>query len=136
MIPERFSFWIPKNKRRKLYSGINTLIKAAEEEGIPLSQADVMILALESFLPDTGEEIVTRAEEVPSESTKGLRRSIIFRRDDQWLLNCLDHVVESKQISGIRSSFSYELIRLAKNGFLKSMQGSKILKKLLAEPEE
>ena len=62
---------------------------------------------------------------------KRRKRVINFRIADDWLLDVLDKIVETKLDSGIRTSFSYELIRLAKNGFASGMAGIELDKKIL-----
>jgi len=56
---------------------------------------------------------------------------VVFRREDEWLHDCLTRIVETKKAAGFASSLSYELVRLAKNGLTGSMDGAETDRKIL-----
>ena len=61
------------------------------------------------------------------------RVTTVFRRRDNWLYDCIDKIVRVKRAAGIKTSHSYELVRLAKDGLTHHMHGAEndlsILKK-------
>lgn len=56
---------------------------------------------------------------------------MVFRRQDEWLIKCIDRIVEAKTLAGMRTTASFELVRLAKNGLTNAMTGSEIDRKVL-----
>jgi len=52
------------------------------------------------------------------------KEKITFRRKDEWLHECVTKIVETKRDAGMKTSFSYELVRLARNGMLNEMRGA------------
>jgi hypothetical protein len=52
------------------------------------------------------------------------KEKVTFRRKDEWLHECVTKIVASKRAAGLRTSFSYELVRLARNGMLNEMRGA------------
>lgn len=54
------------------------------------------------------------------------KASVRFRRGDEWLLEAIDEIVEIKRLAGFKSSFSFELIRLAKKGLMDSAEGAEM----------
>jgi len=59
------------------------------------------------------------------------RETAVFRQKDEWLYECIEKIVRLKKAAGIRTSFSYELIRLAANGLTGEMIGAEIDRKIL-----
>ncbi len=57
--------------------------------------------------------------------------TITFRKKDEWLYDCITKIVESKKAAGMRTSLSFELIRLARNGLLNEMRGAEADQKIL-----
>lgn len=53
-------------------------------------------------------------------------RTIRFRKEDQWVNKYIQDIIDTKKKLGFKTSFSFELIRLAKNGLINSTDGSKI----------
>lgn len=51
---------------------------------------------------------------------------IVFRKKDEWLMEVVEKIVQTKNDMGIRppTSFSYELIRLAKSQLLANAEGA------------
>jgi hypothetical protein len=60
--------------------------------------------------------------------TRGKNKNIVvtFRRDDEWVLEYLAAIVEGKRELGIRTSLSYEVVRLVKNTLHNELKGSKL----------
>tara|TARA_R100001510_G_C7656076_1_gene215694 strand:+ start:4545 stop:4751 length:207 start_codon:yes stop_codon:yes gene_type:complete len=59
------------------------------------------------------------------------RRNIHFRKDMEWMIEYIDRIVQTKTEMGVRTSFSWEMQRLARNGLLNSKEGSSIDRTLL-----
>ena len=59
------------------------------------------------------------------------RISIRFRDKDEWLYDRIATIVEHKQAAGMRTSFTFELLRLAKNGLLGEMRGADLDRAIL-----
>jgi len=125
----RISFWLPKSKRW-IAKAIIKVRSEASKQGIPLSNANVILMILEEALKEYEE---VNIEEPRKKFAGKKKRSIIFRNEDSWFLNCIDKIVEAKQLSGIPTSFSAELIRCAKNGFQNTCHGEKLDRKILNE---
>lgn len=120
---DRISFWIPK-KFRWIRNAIKAVRRKGSEHGVPLSEADIILAALVPFLAAYRDS--DTVEEVEADAVAGAKRSVICRNKDLWLFECIDKIVKGKKAMGIKSSFSYELVRLAKNGFFNSMEGHKL----------
>jgi len=56
---------------------------------------------------------------------------VVIPREDEWLFECLEKIVKTKNEMGLRSTMSYELLRLAKNGMTKGMVGADLDRKIL-----
>ncbi len=56
---------------------------------------------------------------------------ITFRRRDEWLHHCVQKIVDTKRDAGMTTSFSYELVRLARNGLLNEIRGADSDRKIL-----
>jgi hypothetical protein len=48
-----------------------------------------------------------------------------------WLIQALEKIVQTKQELGLKSSLSWELLRIAKNGLTSEMVGAKIDRAIL-----
>jgi len=64
---------------------------------------------------------------------KNQTREITFRRTDEWVLEYLLEIVAAKRESGIRTSLSYELVRLAKNALCGETNGEELDAVILKE---
>lgn len=53
-------------------------------------------------------------------------RRIIFRKSDEWLIKLIEEIVSTKKRLGFKTTFSYEMVRLAKKGMIDSTEGHKI----------
>lgn len=60
-----------------------------------------------------------------------VKRTIYFREEMNWLVQYIDKIVETKAEMGVRTSFSWEMQRLARNGLLNSKEGSSIDRTML-----
>ena len=60
-----------------------------------------------------------------------IRRTIVVRKEDEWIISVLDRIVDTKKELGVNASFSYELLRLAKNALLGTAKGVKLDKEVL-----
>lgn len=54
------------------------------------------------------------------------KRKISFRKSDEWLIKLINEIVETKKRLGFKTTFSYEMVRLAKKGMIDSKDGHKI----------
>jgi hypothetical protein len=59
------------------------------------------------------------------------KRKINFRNKDEWLVTLIDGIVSTKKKLGFKTSFSYELVRLAKKGLIDSAEGAAIDRKVI-----
>ena len=57
---------------------------------------------------------------------------VVVPREDEWLYDCLEKIVKTKKEMGLRSTMSFELLRLAKNGMTKGMVGVDLDRKILS----
>ena len=64
---------------------------------------------------------------------RSIRVCVVFRKEDAWVRNAVQKIVEHKRLAGLPTSFSYELVRLAKNGILKTSIGAKLDRKILTD---
>jgi hypothetical protein len=60
-------------------------------------------------------------------------REITFRRNDEWVLEYLLEIVAAKKESGIRTSLSYEIVRLVKNALCNEVNGGELDALILKE---
>lgn len=60
-----------------------------------------------------------------------VKRTVYFREEMNWLVQYIDKIVQTKEQMGVRTSFSWEMQRLARNGLLNSKEGSSIDRTLL-----
>ena len=142
----RLSLWLPKS----LYwirRVIARLRKKTEEQGVRLSEGDILRMALESYLSvraeeedfESGSEFESAVKPVGGKTSKATfkeverRRSVMFKVEDEALLSTVDRIVSTKKSSGIDTSFSYELIRLAKNGYSREMVGHELDRKIVED---
>jgi hypothetical protein len=56
---------------------------------------------------------------------------IYVSEQDMWLIQALEKIVQTKQELGLKSSLSWELLRIAKNGLTSEMVGAKIDRAIL-----
>lgn len=63
----------------------------------------------------------------------GRRRLIrvYLHPDDEGLYLALEKIVKAKNATGFKSSISFELVRLAKNGLLGNLVGAKVDREIL-----
>lgn len=59
------------------------------------------------------------------------KRTITIRKDHAWVVEAIDKIVETKKSLGFNTSFSYELMRLAKNALVGSLEGESLDKRIL-----
>lgn len=67
--------------------------------------------------------------------TRGNNKSVdlAFRRKDEWVLEYLQAIVETKREMGIKTSLSYEIVRLIKNTLHDELKGAKLDAAILRE---
>lgn len=53
--------------------------------------------------------------------------------DDAWLIEAVQKIVDTKKRYGRKSSLSWELVRLAKNGLTHGLSGADIDRQILLE---
>ena len=54
------------------------------------------------------------------------RETVVFRRDDDWVWECVQKLVLSKREMGFKTSFSFEAVRLMKSGLINSLDGAEL----------
>lgn len=59
------------------------------------------------------------------------RQTISFRKDNEWVYNLVKEVVKTKKLLGIRTSFSYEMLRLISNHLREESYGVELDKRIL-----
>lgn len=59
------------------------------------------------------------------------RVTVTVADEDAWLIEAIEEVVKVKRKGGLRSSFSFELVRLAKNGLTGNLTGHEIDQRIL-----
>lgn len=122
--PCRISLWVPADKSWILQV-IAEIRLEAEKEGISLSQADVILGALDSLWEKPEKETFSFSKK--KRPKKVQRRRVVYaRKKDDWVLSAIDRLVEVKKSSGMKSSFSYELFRLVKHSLLGTLEGKKL----------
>ena len=63
------------------------------------------------------------------------RETLVFRRSDEWVHECVDKIVTAKRDMGLPTSFSYEVVRLLRAGLVFSLSGSELDRAILKGPE-
>jgi hypothetical protein len=61
------------------------------------------------------------------------REVVVFRRQDEWFHKKIKQLVEVKRAMGARTSFSYEIVRLAKNGLASTLTGEDLDRSILKD---
>ena len=61
------------------------------------------------------------------------RETVVFRVEDGWLAECVDKIVCVKRAAGIKTSFSFELVRLARVGLTGEFLGAEFDKKAIKD---
>lgn len=141
---DRKSFWIPK-RDRWICSALDSVKKEAAKEGINLSDADIILAALIPFLEKYKTDVAEEENVNESRNEKNVNessydvvnpyRSVVCRKKDMWFLNCLDRIVEGRKTLGLKTSFSSELFRLAKNGLYNEVKGKNIDLRILQDAD-
>jgi hypothetical protein len=128
----RLSIWVPRNKRWVIHA-IENVRSKADDRGIPLSESEVVLLALEEMLQKHIDKVPSKKVDADELDGCSLQRTVTCRRADQWLLERLDTIVDTKKSLGIKTSFSYELFRLAKNALAATLKGSKLDREIMED---
>jgi len=123
---KRISFWIPE-EYRWLYAAIEDVQRKAEKKGVRLSQADVI---LSCVIPQLDEYSKVEKKQKKISSNIKKKRTVSCDNSTAWVFETIDRLVQSKNDLGISTTFSYELVRLAKNALVGSKVGSDLDKKL------
>ena len=113
----RLSVWIPDDQRW-LVDALDKLCRRMEARGVPCSLGEVCREVLRSglarFRADATSGTPTRAD-----TGRGTpKRSVYFRADDIPFLETLERIVDTKREAGFATSLSFELLRLAKAGYV------------------
>lgn len=53
-------------------------------------------------------------------------RTLYCRVQDVWILESIDSIIRTKRTLGVRTSFSYEIMRLVRNSLLNARDGEAI----------
>lgn len=64
------------------------------------------------------------------------RITVTVAEKDYWLIDAVNRVVETKKKGGMQSSFSFELVRLAKNGLTGNLAGAEIDQQILLTEDQ
>ena len=59
------------------------------------------------------------------------RTTVIFRNKDKWFYDWIVKMVDTKRYMGLRTSMSFEILRLAKKGLLDSAEGADLDRTIL-----
>jgi hypothetical protein len=59
------------------------------------------------------------------------RETLVFRRTDEWVWDCVTKLVEAKREMGLPTSFSYEVVRLIRGGLVNNLEGADYDRKIL-----
>jgi len=59
------------------------------------------------------------------------RVTVTIRNEDAWLVEAVRQIVKAKRQAKLPTSFSYELIRLAKNGLTGNLTGHELDQRIL-----
>jgi len=62
-----------------------------------------------------------------------IRKTIFFTSDTEWVYRSIMKLVNTKKEMGLPSTFSSELIRLAKNNLGTTLNGTKLDREILAD---
>lgn len=133
MSGKRLSIWIPEEDCW-IFDVLETVQREFEERGFPISYGElVREYLIPSLKPYKGRSkpSVMPHDITPAETSKCLKRSIAFRKDDVWFLDALVKIVDTKKAAGFKTSVSYELVRLAKNALTGAVDGAAFDRKVL-----
>ena len=61
---------------------------------------------------------------------------VYVTQQDMWLIEALEEIVKAKRAMGLKSSISFELLRLAKNGLTDGLAGSKMDRAILEKTDD
>jgi hypothetical protein len=131
----RLSVWIPKADEWMLRT-MDRLRKSAEEAGIPVTEGELVRLALEEYLlpkASDGDVAEYESKSKTPPAPKGNKRMIVFRKEFAEVLAKLDRIVQMKTLSGISTSFSYEVVRLVRNALTRTVTGSDLDRSILSD---
>ena len=133
MSGRRLSVWIPEDDCW-IFDVLDTVQREFEERGFPISYGELgreyLIPVMQPYkVRSKPSEMIS--DTTPAETSKCLKRSIAFRKQDVWFLDALVKIVDTKQSAGFKTSVSYELIRLAKNALTGAVDGSAFDRKVL-----
>ena len=113
---DRISFWVPK-EYRWLFSAIEEVRRKADEKGVRLSQADVILSCVIPVLKEYSGALSATKVKVSKCKRK---RNVSCSKADAWIFETIDRLVAAKNDLELSTTFSYELVRLAKNGYMGS----------------
>ena len=61
------------------------------------------------------------------------RRTLNCRAEDVWVLRAIDQIIEAKRTLGLKTSFSYEMMRLARNALLNAADGEAVDREVMRD---
>jgi len=142
MAGRRLSVWIPEGELW-FFTVLDRLAQHVEATGCPTSLGEVVRGVLKQGLEPKRKKLgIEKDDPVPLDQDAGLgkgqKRSIAFRREDMDVVEALERIVRAKRASGFRTSFSHELLRVARAGLLTGLEppGAALDRAILAEEPE
>lgn len=103
---------------------------ARTEYGVDLSKSDVVTEALSELLSEYRNVTSTPKKGVPPAAVRS-KRSIRCSNDLAWVFQRVDDIVNIKRELGMPTSFSQELIHLARNTLLSDTPYGKMVRAML-----
>lgn len=129
----RLIIWIPAADVW-LLAVVNRLrAEAKRRKGMLLSQGAVCRAILLRELRALGDGLPKRFAAAEPQRLVVRRCSVYFRPEDAGFVECLLRLVASKRDAGYSTSFSRELVRLARNGLTGEMLGAGDDRQILQE---
>lgn len=64
------------------------------------------------------------------------KRTVVCQKRYEWVMLAIDEIVSGKRKMGHRTSYSFELYRLAANGLANTTKGMKIDRRILGDRSE
>ena len=63
------------------------------------------------------------------------RKMIWIRKENAWLIDKINDIVEAKRRAGESTTFSFEFVRLARNGLLRNLEGAEEDRRILQDAD-
>ena len=128
------SLYLPHDKIWIL-DAILEVQRTSERRGVHLTRNQFIVRAIEQCLPyDESYRMSAPRKKIISEK-KNRTRLVVCRESDDWLMDAVDKIVQTKIDIGLETNYSYELYRLVKVGLTNTLYGES-LDRLIFEVED